>query len=541
VKEKTTKVKTNKNQEDPHLAALEANKGVRWLILIGLVVSAILEVMDTSILNVALPQMAGSLSVTVQDIAWVSTAYLLANVVVLPMTAWLAQRFGRKNYLIASIILFTVSRALCAVCPSLGLVIICRLVQGAAGAALISTSQAVLVDIFPAKQQAPVQAVFGMGLVVAPAVAPLLGGWIVDNYGWQPMFYIHIPIALMSLGIVISLYKDGSTSKSRQGAGRLDSIGVGLLAIGLGSLQYVLEEGQRDDWFNDSGIVRLSFLAVAGIVALVIWELSPKNQSPVVNFRVYGNGGLSAAVLISFAMGIGLYGVNFAFAVLVQNILGFTSVKSGLALLPMGAGAMLGLIVVAGASNKVNPRLLITVGLCLSAIGTWMLGFNTQTTGIEDTLLPLGVVGLGLGSSMVPVTVSAFAALRPAEAADGSAQLGLGRQLGGSFGIALINTYIVNMTGFHRANLLGYLDRTNTMLTSTISGLAGSFVQHGRSFHEAERMALGTIDQLVSLQAIIKGYNSGFQLVAIVFIGCLLLVPLLKVPKDSGRAAPAVH
>jgi len=513
------------------------NSRYRWMILIGLVVSAILEIMDTSMLNVALPQMAGSLDTTMTDIAWVSTAYLLANVVVLPMTAWLSQRFGRKNYLVASILIFTISRALCATSPSLGFIILWRLIQGAAGAALISTSQAVLLEIFPSEQQGLVQALFFIGLVVAPAVAPLIGGEIVDNYNWQMAFYIHIPVALISLYLVGAHYADTSTPRSRGAAGKLDVAGIAFLAIGLGSLQYVLEEGQRNDWFNDATILNFTILAALGIIALIIWELSPANKFPVVNLRVYGNRSLAAAVVISFAIGIGMYGVQFAFAVFLQGVLGFTSLKSGLALIPMGIGAMLSLMILAVITTKVDVKLQIVTGLAISGIGSWMLGFNTLSTGIENTWFPSILVGFGVSGSILPVTYAAFAALRPSEIADGAAQMGLGRQLGGSLGIALLDTFIVHMTAISRSTMVEHVNGGNPLFTHTWAGVAAYLVPHSYSWAESQRVALGIISGEISLQSALEGYNIGFQGVALVFFFCILLVPLLKAHKQVSEPA----
>ncbi|MDR3709148.1 MAG: DHA2 family efflux MFS transporter permease subunit [Capsulimonadaceae bacterium] len=525
---------------EAHHPAIAANKKFRWWILIGLVVSAVLEVMDTSILNVALPQMAGSLGATTTDIAWVSTAYLLANVVVLPMTAWVAQRFGRKNYLVASIIVFSISRLMCAFSHDLGTVIVWRLIQGAAGASLISISQAVIADIFPAEQQGMVQAIFGIGLVVAPAVAPLLGGWIVDNSTWRVVFYIHVPIALFALYLVDILYTDASTQSSRAKAGKLDVPGIAFLAIGFGSLQYVLEEGQRNDWFNDAFIARVSIAAVCGIIAMIIWELWPTNKAPIVNLRVYGNRGLWSAVVISFMMGVGMYAVNYAFTMLVEYVLGFTPIKAGLAALPLGAGAFVGLLIIAAVTNLVDVRILVIIGLLLSATGSWMLGFCSANTGIEHTWICVGMIGFGIGFAMIPVTTAAFAALEPEESADGAAQLGLGRQLGGSFGIAILNTYISHMNDTHRAVLLEHLTRTNQTFTHAVSGMAGMFSQHGMHGGIGQAAAMGIVSEFVQLQSAIMAYNNGFQLVSIIFLACIPLTFLLKAPPiGQGSATPA--
>ncbi|MDR3707876.1 MAG: DHA2 family efflux MFS transporter permease subunit [Capsulimonadaceae bacterium] len=522
--------------------AIDANKKYRWLILIGLVVSAVLEVMDTSILNVALPQMAGTLAVTTTDVAWVSTAYLLANVVFLPMTAWLGQRFGRKNYLVACVAIFAVARLMCAFSPSLAMVCFWRLLQGAAGAALISTSQAVLVEIFPAEQQTVVQALFGLGLVVAPAVAPLLGGWITDNYSWQTIFYIHVPVALLSLYLIGALYGDVSTKESRAAAGKIDIPGLALLAIGFGSLQYVLEEGQRYDWFGDLWITRLTIIAVIGIAAMIIWELWSSNKSPLVNLRIYGNRGLWSAVMISFVAGVGIYGINYVFALFVQAGLHFTSIKSGEALVPMGLGGMLSLVVMAVVGNRLDARIQIVLSLVSATAGCWMLGFNTQNTDLGDTWLPLTLIGFGIGGIIMPVAVAAFAALKPSECADGSAQLGLGRQLGGSFGIALLNTYISHMNDVHRSTIVRHLSTANQLFMHDAYGIAGILSQHGFHGPLAKSAALGIISQMVTLQCMLKAYNSGFQLMAIIFAACLPLVALLKGPKPGGSAGtPVTH
>lgn len=519
------------SSDDSEAHAIAANKKYRWLILIALVFSAILEVMDSSILNVALPQMAGTLATTTTDIAWVSTAYLLANVVFLPMTAWLSQCFGRKNYLVACVSTFAISRLMCAFCPSLALICICRLIQGAAGAALISTSQAVLVDIFPATQQGMVQAIFGVGLVVAPATAPLLGGWITDNYSWQVIFYIHIPIALLSLYLLAALYQDTSTVKSRARAGKIDIPGVALLAIGFGSLQYVLEEGERYDWFGDVWITRLTIIAVLGILAMIIWELHPSNKTPVVNLRIYGIRGLWSAVIISFVAGVGINGINYAYAIFLQGVLQFTSIKSGEALAAMGVGGVISLVLIAVSSSRVDVRVQIIIALAASILGVWLIGFNTQSVGLTDTWLPLSLIGFGMGGVVMPVSVAAFAAVKPSESGDASAQMGTGRQLGGAFGIAVINTYIVQMTDFHRSNLLQHINSANQIFVHDIYGFAGLLGPHGYHGAAAQAVAFGMVDRLVTIQAAIKAYNNAFQLIAIIFVCCIPLVFLLKAPK----------
>jgi len=461
----------------------------RWLILAALVAAAILEVMDTSIVTVAIPQMAGAFNCTSTEMAWVSTAYILANVVVLPMTAWLAQRFGRRNYLGASIIIFSVARLLCAFAPSLGILILFRIIQGAAGAALISTAQAVVVEIFPQNQQGLAQGVFGIGLVAAPALSPLLGGWIVDNYSWQAVYFIHVPITIISLYFLSILFHDGSTAETKAAAGKIDTLGVAFLVMGFGSLQYVLEEGERYDWFNDAWITRFSVLAVIGIVGMIIWELQRNNKNPVVDLRVYKDRGLSSAVIISFAIGIGMYAVNFAYTILVQDLLGFTATKAGLAVCPMGVGALLGIMIVSSIIQKTDPRRLVLAGIILCAIGSYMLGFNTTITGIEQTWLGLGILGAGTGMAMISINIAGFAGLSSTQLGAGAAQLGLGRQLGGSFGIAIMNTYIDQMTNIHRSHIVSHLGVTNQNFIHTIYGYSHGLSHPGLMGVDAQREA----------------------------------------------------
>ena len=280
----------------------------RWIILFGLVTAAILEVLDTTIVNVALPQMAGNLGATSQEISWVSTGYILSNVVVLPLTAWLAARFGRKRYLAASIILFMIASLFCGLSHTLGELVLWRIVQGAGGAALLSTAQSTIREIFPLKQQGLVQSIYVLGLICAPTIGPTLGGWITDNYSWPWVFLVNLPIGLISLFTVTSFLQD---SKFGVKAGKVDWWGIGLLGVGLASMQYVLEEGNREDWFDSAMIVRLSILAGVCLAVFLWWELTPRNNAPVVNLRVLKNRDLSAALALFLALGFGLYGGVF--------------------------------------------------------------------------------------------------------------------------------------------------------------------------------------------------------------------------------------
>ena len=302
----------------------------RWIILVGLISAVIMEALDTTIINVALPQMGGNLGATPNEIGWVSTGYILSVVIVLPLTAWLAARFGRKRYLVTSILLFIFASFFCGTSRSLGELVFWRVLQGMGGGALLSTAQATLLEIFPAEQQGMVQSIFGLGVVVAPAVAPMLGGWLTDNYSWPWVFFVNLPIGLVSAFLVTTYLQDSRYENASAGA--VDWAGIGLLAVGLGSLQYVLQEGQLNDWFGSPLITRLAVLSVAALVAFVVWELWPANTRPAVNLRVLGDRNLLGGSLLGGAMGFGLVGGLFIFPLFVQGILGFTATETGVIL-----------------------------------------------------------------------------------------------------------------------------------------------------------------------------------------------------------------
>jgi len=494
-----------------------------------------MEVLDTTIINVALPQMAGNLNATTDEIAWVSTGYILSNVVVLPMTAWLSNRFGRKRYLCFSIMLFVVASFFCGTSTTLIELVLWRIVQGAGGAALLSTAQATLRQVFPKEEQSMVQTLFILGIVVAPTIGPTLGGVITDNYHWSWVFFINLPIGLVSFVLVYFFLND---TQAKSTAGTIDYIGIILLTAGLGSLQYVLEEGERDDWFNSVGIQRLAVVAAISLVSLVFWEISPKNKHPIVDFRVLKNKSFTAGLILFLALGFGLYGGIFIFPLFTQTVLGFSPTETGLVLLPGGlataVSAMLcGRLLSLPPGKRVDPRLLIIFGVCLFLWSMWDLGHLTTQSGEPDTRIALIIRGFGLGFLFTPINNVIFAALRGPEIAQGSSFINLFRQLGGSFGIAVLNTYITNMERFHRYDLVTNLNAADPAYTQRLNSIAASFVAHGYSTIEASLGAVAVVNQEVQQQAAVMSFNDGFLLLGISFIVASPAILLLKVPKSA--------
>jgi DHA2 family multidrug resistance protein len=515
----------------------------KWIILVGLITAAIMEVLDTTIINVALPQMAGNLNATIEEIAWVSTGYILSNVIVLPMTAWLGQRFGRKNYLVFSILLFILASFFCGTSKTLIEVVIWRIVQGAGGAALLSTAQATLRQIFPKEQQGMVQTLFILGIVVAPTLGPLVGGYITDNYNWPWVFFVNIPIGLVAAFLVGNFLHDAPGGPK---AGKIDLVGIGLLTVGLGSLQYVLEEGQQDDWFSSAAITRLAILAFVSLSAMLAWELSPHNKSPVVDFKVLKNKDLSAGLLLFLALGFGLYGGLFIFPQFTQNVLGFTPTATGLVLLPGGLATAVAAIL-CGRINSlpgrpIDPRALIIVGMLIFMVSMWQLGHLSTASGEPDTRLALIIRGFGLGFLFSTLNGVVFASLKPQEVQQASGLINLSRQLGGSFGIAFLNTYIYNQEAYHRVNLVTNFYSGNPLYDQSIAGAtANLIIRKGYSLTDAHMVALYQLNDNVMRQAATMSYNDAFLLLGLTFVFAVPAVFLLRKPKNAPAGGGGGH
>ncbi|HEY5085891.1 MAG TPA: DHA2 family efflux MFS transporter permease subunit [Gemmatimonadaceae bacterium] len=521
----------------------EALNPYRWIILLGLITAAIMEVLDTTIVNVALPQMAGNLGATLQEIGWVLTGYILSNVVVLPLTAFLTETFGRRNYLTASIMIFVVASFLCGTSTSLTEIVIWRIVQGAGGAALLSTAQATIRQIFPRDQQGMVQAIFILGIIVAPTLGPTLGGWITDNYSWNWCFFINIPIGIISAFLVTTFLHDPPGTKGREGG--VDIFGIVLLMVGVGSLQYVLEEGNRNDWFSDQLILRLSILSGVCLCTMLWWELSSRNKHPVVDFRVLKNRQLSASIFLFIALGFGLYGGTFIFPLFTQTILGLTPMDTGLALLPGGlataAAALLCGRLLNGAKPLVDGRILIAVGIAIFTVAMWKMGHLTPQAGEADVRYALIYRGVALGFLFTPINNVAYGVLEPSEAQQASGLINLSRQLGGSFGIAILSTYVTTHTALHRADLVSNLYSTNAALTARQQGVVSGLIAHGMPAVTALQTWYAMLDGAVTRQAAMLSYNDAWIMIMLTFVVVSPAILLLRAPRARKGPAPDMH
>src|SRR5215213_5706604 len=515
----------------------------RWLIMLGLITAAIMEVLDTTIINVALPQMAGNLGATQQEISWVSTGYILSNVVVLPMTAFFTERIGRQRYLTISIIIFIVASFFCGTSSSLTELVVWRILQGAGGAALLSTAQATIRQIFPREQQGLVQAIFLLGIIVAPTLGPTLGGWITDNYSWSWCFFINVPIGIASAFLVSQFLRDPPDQERHRGG--VDWWGIGLLTAGIGSLQWVLEEGNTKDWFADVWILRFSVIAGVCLVTMLWWELSSRNPNPIVNFRVLKNRDLAASIFLFIALGFGLYGGVFIFPLFTQTLLHFTPTETGLALMPGGLAtavtAVICGILLNGPRPKVDPRVLIAIGVALFVASMWDLGHLTTAAGESDVRLALIIRGAGLGFLFTPINNVAYASLEPSEAQQASGLINLSRQLGGSFGIAILATYVTVHTQIHRVDLIANVYPGQRLVDERLQALTANLIRHGFGPDAAHRGAIALLDQQVMREASMQSYNDAWMLLLISFLLVAPAILLLRRPRGGAAAGAEAH
>ncbi|MEO6733834.1 MAG: DHA2 family efflux MFS transporter permease subunit [Ferruginibacter sp.] len=495
----------------------------RVIITITAVVCALLEIIDMTIVNVALNNMRGSLSATLSEVSWVITAYAIANVIIVPMTSWLSQQFGRKNYFAASIIIFTVASFLCGNSTTITELIIFRFIQGLGGGALLVTSQTIITESYPPEKRAMAQAIYVIGVIIGPTLGPPLGGYIIDNFSWPYIFYINIPVGIVAALLTLQFVRSPKYAEKRA-ASEVDWIGIACLTIAVGSLQYVLEKGQEDDWFSSKLIIGLTVAAVLGFYCF-IWRESVY-EYPVVDLKVLRNGNLRMGIILSFIQGFGLFGSTFIIPLYTQGILGWDAFQSGMLMLPstiMVAFMMpfIGKLIQKGVSQKY----LIATGMALFFVYS-LLFYHVLTphTSGDTFFWPLIVRGIGLGLLSVPISTMALSTLKGIEIGQGASLTGMMRQLGGSFGVALISTYLTRDVIQHRGNLVNHLNMYDPAVQNRVQMMAAGMQAKGMSADAATNAAHHMLEGSVGLQAIILSYMDVFLYVGIMFLICVPFV-----------------
>jgi len=506
----------------------------KWIITITVITASLLELIDTTIVNVSLPNIQGNLGATLEDVAWVVTGYSVANVIILPMSGWLGSRFGRKNYFITSIAVFTLASFLCGNSTGLNELVIFRIIQGIAGGGLISTSQAILMETWPREQLGTAMALFGLGAVVGPTVGPTIGGWITDHYSWRWIFYVNIPVGAIAAFCTYTFVRE--TPKEAKGK-PVDWWGIALLAIAVGSLQTILEKGESEDWFAKTYILALTIMAILGTLLFIWRELSI--DYPIVNFNIMRHRSFSVGMFTSFLLGFGLYGSVFVFPVFCQNLLGFSAQQTGEILFPGGLCTIIMMPFIGKLLNKGVPaQFMAAIGMFLFFVFTTMLSKSTLLSGTGDFFLPLVIRGVGMALLFVPLTTMAMADLKGPEVGQGSGLNNMMRQLGGSFGIAALTTLIQLRQGFHRSNLLSNINPYNPAFVQRFNIYVQGFEAKGKSLLDATHMAYSAIEGTVIKQTLLLTYADAYWVSGIIMLFSIPLVFLqpfkkaVKLPVD---------
>ncbi len=498
-----------------------ARKADPPLIMITLTVmlGLIMAIIDTSIVNVALSDMAGNLGSSVDEIGWVATGYILANVIVMPLNGWLTARFGRRNFYATCLVIFTVASFLCGTATSVWMLVFYRVIQGFGGGALQPTAQAILFESYPPEKRAGGMAIFGLGAMVGPAIGPTLGGVIVDNYSWPLIFFINIPIGIVAFFMTLRYIRDQAYIK--RDTSPVDFVGLGLLTAGVASLQYVLERGQREDWFSSSTIDVLAVVAVLSLVGFVIKEL--RDPHPLVDLRVFKSRTFSAGNAIGIVTGFGLFGTALILPLFFQNVLGFTATQTGMALLPGAIATAASMPIASRLVRSVDGRVLIAFGLSVFALSAWWLGGVNQNAGYWDVFWPRAVQGFALGFMFVPLSTFTLGDVPREKMSNATGLYTLIRQLGGSLGIAILQFLQTRYQDDAYAALAAGVTPSNLNVDTYLHDLHGS---------------VGTLYQMVMVNATVLSYDEVLRLCGVIFVVSIPLVLLLKRRRSDPAEGP---
>jgi DHA2 family multidrug resistance protein len=510
-----------------------------WAIALTVTLATFMEVLDTSIANVALPHIAGSVGATQEEATWVLTSYLVSSAVVLPISGWLQDRFGRKRFYLTCVVIFTVCSALCGFAPSLGFLIFARVLQGMGGGGLAPSEQAILADTFPVEKRGQAFAVYGMAVVVAPAIGPTLGGWITDNFNWHWIFFINIPIGILSFWLSSRMVEDPPALVARRKAVRglkVDFTGLALVASGVGVLEFFLDKGQEKDWFGDPIIKAAFFIAITLLVIFVFWEWN--HEDPIVDLRLLKNRNFGTAVFLQLILGMVLFGSTVLIPQFLQILLGYTAQLAGMALSPAGFVMMVMMFVAGRLIGKMDPRLLVCIGYAITAAGLYnltRLSLDTSFGTIVEWRM-LQVIGLPL--VFIPISTLNYVGVPTNKMNQISSLSNFARNLGGSAGTALLTTFLARTAQTHQQQLASNTGPGNYGYQSYISSLSHAAQSHGMSAVQAKQFANGYAYQQMIRQASMLSYKNAFAILAFVIV-CLIPLPyVMRLPKKAVKPSP---
>ena len=506
-----------------------------WLIAVSVMLATFMEVLDTSVANVALPHIAGNLSASTDQATWVLTSYLVSNAIVLPATGWLGRTFGRKRLLISCIVIFTASSFLCGAATSLPMLILARVLQGAGGGALQPIAQAVMLESFPPIRRGAAMAVYGMGVVVAPIIGPTLGGWITDNYSWRWVFYINIPIGIVAVLLSQMFVEDPPYIKNAV-RGRIDYVGFGFMALWLATLQIFLDKGQDEDWFSSAFITWLAVISTVSFVAFVIWEL--RSKDPIVNLRVLKNRSFAVGTGLIAVVGVVLYGTTALLPLFLQNLLGYPALQSGLTVSPRGFGSMLAMILVARLIGLIDTRWLVAFGFGVLGLSVIWLGGINLNIAPSTMLWPIIISGLAMGFIFVPLSTTAVATLRNDEMGNATGLYNLMRNIGGSIGISAVTTMLARGAQVHQVPLAAHMTPYDFAFQEQLQTLTAKLATQVGQVAAAKQAVAIMYGELVR-QANLLAFVDVFRTLGLICLLCIPTVLLLK--RAKGRGPVAAH
>jgi DHA2 family multidrug resistance protein len=503
----------------------------KWVITATVMTGTLMAALDISIVNVALPYMRGSLGASIEDITWVATGYMLSNVTVMPLIALLTARFGRKRFYMFSVFVFTLSSMACGMARDMTSMVTFRVIQGIGGGALIPISQAILRETFPPEEQGMAMGIYGLGVVTGPAIGPTLGGWLTTHYSWPWIFYVNVPVGAINL-LLVSHFIEDPPYLIRE-TGKVDLLGVGLLALGLGSLQIMLEKGQQKDWFTSSFIVYLALVAAGGLLFFVLRELT--TDRPAVDLRILKNVTFTSGTFIGGILGMGLFGTLFLLPLLLEQLLGYTAFDSGLALMPRSLAMAMTMPLAGRLYNRVGPRFLVFLGLAISGVSFWELSRLSLNVGFWDIAFPQFIQGVGFGTIFVALSTVALSDISKRKMQAATGLYNVVRLVFGSIGLAVAATELDRGTVRYGAILMENVTQYRDTALEWFRTLSGAMAAKGSDAFSARLQALGLISAEVTRQAMMIAFNRLFFMVCVLFVFSLPLVYLLRV-RAGGEA-----
>jgi DHA2 family multidrug resistance protein len=519
----------------PQAPAVWRPKANPWSIALVVTMATFMEVLDTSIANVSLPHIAGNLSAGSDESTWVLTSYLVSNAIILPISGWLSTIMGRKRFYMTCVALFTVSSFLCGFAPNLGTLIFFRVLQGLGGGGLAPSEQAILADTFEPAKRGIAFAIYGIAVVTAPAIGPTLGGFITDNYSWRWIFFINIPVGIISLILTNRLVEDPPYLRGRK-AGRIDYVGLILIAVGLGALQIVLDKGQRDDWFGSSFILTYSIIAVAGLIAAIVWEWN--YDHPIIELQLLKSRSFFISTCAMFMLGLVLFGTTLLLPQMMQELFGYTAQEAGMVLSPGGIVVILLLPAVGILISKMDARYMIAFGFALTSIGLFHFSSLTLDISFSQAMWSRVLQAAGIAFLFIPIQTVAYIGMPREKSNAISGITNLARNIGGSVGISFVTTYLARRAQYHQSFLAEHLSTGNAAFQNALSDTTNTLIQHGAGASAASHHAYGMLYNTLGRQSTFLAYMDTFWILA---IGSAILVPCVFLMRKARATEAAAH